>query len=141
MLDNVSRSGLTQLGRWAVVMFIVIGGWTELGSAFSCNVSPDCGGGVCINGQCEPCTEDPGLCGEYETYSNYEDPFCDGQSGDCWECSDCLPEGCQPGNNSCGSCAAGEGGMCPTLGTWYCDVDDCPGEGVGWCYLLFCPDI
>jgi hypothetical protein len=55
--------------------------------ATSCSVTEDClnesQSSVCVNTQCVPCNQDPGQC---DNYGDLEDPFCEYDSGICWEC-------------------------------------------------------
>jgi hypothetical protein len=73
-------------------------------AADECLGTTDChngpAGSVCVDGECVSCVEDPGQC---SSYGDLSDPFCEEESGRCWECTDCGEFGCDPANNQCGS--------------------------------------
>lgn len=86
-------------------------------SADECQSDPYCAPGVCVNGQCAPCTEAPGQC---SNHPGLTEPFCDESSGDCWENTDCDPWVGNPEQMSCTPCTDWGAMECP--GYWqYCD--------------------
>lgn len=122
MIQKFVSSSLARALR-NVVAVVAIGVWWSPGShALECTDTPDCSlNGVCVNGACVSCVEDPGECDAY-SYT-LTDPFCDSQSGNCWECSDCNPQACSQEQMSCVSDC--DDGMCAQGRE--CDTEDgCP---------------
>lgn len=90
----------------AVAVLTVVG--TPIAKAtMECDEAKDCLNGtqasVCVQGECVPCTQDPGQCDEYSygQGGDLNDPFCEQESGMCWECGDCIPYACDPGGMQC----------------------------------------
>ena len=93
-------------------------------AAVECDETLDCSGEVCVEGQCVSCLQDPEQCDNYEygAGGNLIDPFCEGASGLCWECTDCSPYGCDPDNYECNPSSSCTGYDCG-LG-WECNDDE-----------------
>jgi hypothetical protein len=120
--------------KWAAraMALAAFGLWTidmRASSGNSCEFTCQCGGGdtpACVGGECEPCSEDPGQCEEYEIpgCGNLSEAFCDGAEGACWECTDCVYAmgglGCDEGGMQCAPCTGS--GRCPM--DHFCNTQD-----------------
>ncbi len=128
--------------RWLWVAFLVLV-WVRLAAPGvasprgECSNSTECSGDwVCDpsddGGTCKPCGEYPDGCDDYEVYSNLTDPFCDEQSGRCWENTDCLAPGLNwvgdPCQNACAPCDNQNGCPYDCPDGWVCDSEFNPGQ-------------
>jgi hypothetical protein len=110
-----------------LVMFWVLTALGNVGATGKdeCESDTWCFPGVCVSGFCEPCTAAPGQC---ENHPSLTQAFCDQQSGDCWENTDCLPFVGNASAMACTPCTATGAMSCPW---WeYCSED------LGQCTLI-----
>ena len=117
---------LVRVGRARDLLFLLLllaaSSSVNGADADECEDDTWCFPGVCVSGQCEPCTEAPAQC---ENHPSLHDAFCDWQSGDCWENTDCLPYVGNASLMECSECTASGAMSCPF---WeYCE------ESVGFC--------
>jgi len=62
---------------------------------------------VCYQGVCQGCNADPNQC---DGYWDLEEGFCNSEASEnglCFDCSDCLPLGCDKANGYCFWCGSG----------------------------------
>jgi hypothetical protein len=129
---------LRYLGTIVVVGTLWHPGLIAKGVADDCAQTSDCQnrvqGSVCVAGSCVSCTEDASQCNNYE---DLDQPFCDYDSGMCWENSDCNDWGQSVGNSceeSCSACTDGCADSCYAGLT--CDDWDLGGQ-YGECVFEF----
>jgi hypothetical protein len=117
MIGRIAMSSSVKMVRnLAAIVVVVLWAMPSI-KADECTpetVVADCGNGghasVCVDGACVSCENDAGQCGEYAygEQGNLFEPFCEAQSGRCWGCTDCNPNGCDPENMECSDGCSGD---------------------------------